>query len=642
MPNDSIADPETEVLTAKRLLIGWIVGWVLALAIIVPAEWARFDAVADNDSPWLFGINIDTTPFVILFLALPAFWLAPAWRVGHGRVLRSCSKWLGESPKFGASPAGSIRRCWTLAVIVGLVAFFNCWHVSSTVIHSEAKNSFGDLPPALHDEYSYEFQAKTFLSGRLSYPSHPTAARLFDQFHVVNEGRFASRYFPGTGAWLAPFVSLGHAHWAAWLATVLICMFVFGIGRELACNGVGLLAGLLAACSPGMLLFGNTLLAHQPTLVGLGLFLFSFFRLQRSLGERPIATRSVLVRASFAGCGLTFAMLCRPMTAAGIGLPFGIWIAWWLLKNLQSGRPIARRVVGGFAVPLVFGFGVLLIYNSSTTGDAFKSPYQLYTDIYTPRHAYGFNNVANAKPIAPDRVITNYDNWAENLDGARAAKNVSLRLIASSRWTVGSIVALISACVFIIGAARTLDRRWWLVPAAIVSLHTVHIPYWFEGILNWHYVFESGILLCLIVAAATSLIVRLIRTLNRPAMSIWWASVLLISVCVNLVDCSPFWGARLTVGVGEFGFAKLKHYIFEQIVERNIQGTAIVFVKHDPADRHIDYVNNDPALANEILIARYPAATLTETETVEAARSAFPDRRLFLFNAATNELRELR
>ena len=66
---------------------------------------------------------------------------------------------------------------------------------------------FGDLPPAYHDEFSYQFQAKTFLAGRLSFPSFAPMPELFDQMHVLNEGRFASRYFPGAGLWLAPFVN---------------------------------------------------------------------------------------------------------------------------------------------------------------------------------------------------------------------------------------------------------------------------------------------------------------------------------------------------------------------------------------------------------------------------------------------------
>jgi hypothetical protein len=664
---ENSTETESAIGGSKRMLIGWGVGCLLALIVIVPTEFARYQTFAENDIPWLFSMDIDTTPFALLFIALPGFWFAPAVRAG--RFWKTCLLWFGESPGSENNHAGSIRRAWILALAVGAVALLNCWRVSSSVVHPDVNVTFGNLPPALHDEYSYEFQARTLLDGRLSYESHPTAARLFDQYHVINEGRFASRYFPGTGIWLAPFVAIDHAHWAQWLATVLICMFVFGIGRELSCNGVGLLAGVLVGCSPGMILFGNLLLAHQPTLVGLGLFLFCFFRMIRCLASEKPTSRSLILLASFSGCGLTFAMLCRPMSAAGVALPFGIWIAWWLFKNIrdrQSSKGVdpsqwgmSWSIIGGFGIPLAIGFGVLLVHNSNTTSDAFRTPYQLYTDIYTPRHAYGFNNAVDAKSIAPDRVLENYNNWAENLDAERAIDNVYQRLKASTQWTVGLIVVLISVVVFVAGVCCkrrsldltnegstnsptcALDQRWWLILASVISLHVAHIPYWYDGILHWHYVFESGILLCLIVAAASLMLVRLARSLDRPWLQLWWASVLLVSLFVNLFDCSPFWEARLSGGVAQFGFAKLKHYVVEQIVEQRINEPAIVLVRHDPADRHNDYVNNDPALSNTILFARLPAATMTEEATIKLARAAFPERRLFVFDVVTNSLRAI-
>jgi hypothetical protein len=165
---------------------------------------------------------------------------------------------------------------------------------------------------------------------------------LFDQMHVVNEGRFASRYFPGVGLWLAPFVALGHPYWAEWLASGLTAFFAFWAARELAGNGVGLAAGLLTALSPGMGLFSNLLLSHGPTMAALSFFLFVFLRLMRTARAGD---------AFWAGCGLSFAMLCRPMTAAGFALPFGVWLAWWLASPVVLGRRERPTEVSGVARP---------------------------------------------------------------------------------------------------------------------------------------------------------------------------------------------------------------------------------------------------------------------------------------------------
>jgi hypothetical protein len=65
-----------------------------------------------------------------------------------------------------------------------------------------------------------------------------------------------------------------------------------------------------------------------------------------------------------------------------------------------------------------------------------------------------------------------------------------------------------------------------------------------------------------------------------------------------------------------------------------IKQPALILVKHDPSDRHIDYVINDPQLDQPVLVGRdradlYPPAEL---------QTLFPDRNLYLFDAAQNQL----
>jgi len=506
--------------------------------------------------------------------------------------------------------------------------------------------TLAEMPPAYHDEFSYLFQAETFAAGRLSFPSHPTAARMFDQMHVLNEGNFASRYFPGTGLWIAPFLMLGEPYLAHWSATTIICVFVFLIGRELSCNGVGLLAGTLAAVSPGLVLFGNLLLAHHPTLVGLGLFIYSFLRMQRLLDEprlRPSSgsTWAVALAATLSGIGLSFAMLCRPMTAAGIGLPFGLWLAWWLVRNARHDRRTGTKVVTGFAVPLAIGFVVAGVYNESTTGSAFKTPYQHYTELFTPRHMFGFNNVERAKPLITERTLEHYDQWAENLDAELAIQNVQNRFLASWQWTLGLVTVVLLGTVFLTGAWRNLDGRWWLILAAILSLHIAHIPYWYDGIFHWHYVFESGTLWCLIIAAAVQLLVSTFQEVERPWMVVWIGLVLIATVTTNNVAIPPFQNvSRLTVGINQLAFSRVRQFRFRWLMDEQSRqsGPILVLVRHDPADRHIDYVSNHPSLAEPLLIGRMPADSRTsEEETARLAAEAFPDRMRILFDAATGQ-----
>jgi hypothetical protein len=499
---------------------------------------------------------------------------------------------------------------------------------------------FSDLPPAYHDEFSYLFQAKTFLAGKLSFPSSPRMPELFDQMHVVNEGRFASRYFPGVGLWISPFLAIGHPYWAEWLAGGLTAFFIIWAGRELAGNGVGLTAGLLTALSPGMGLFSNLLLSHEPTMAALALFLFAFLRFMRT---------GRTVDAFWAGCGLSFAMLCRPMTAFGFGLPFGLCFACRLVHDLTSRRrePTENprvspapaqplRQLAALAAPLAIGLVALFLYDKAITGSGFLSPYQLYTDTYTPRHVYGFNNAVRGERRLGPKVLDNYNRWAENLTPQLAADNVANRAAASARWTLGPVPLAMAVVVFVLAVLWRVDTRWRLVAAAVLTLHAVHVPYWFVGIMNWHYVFETGPLLLLIFAITSQQLVQCWREAGRILMPAWWSALVAAAIVTNWLPFDPFWSySRVDLGVEEIAFARLRYEGFQRLIDQAVtRRPALLLIEGDPADRSLDYVVNDPDLTAPVLRGRYrPGKT-----DLAKVKSAFPNRTVYLYRVQTGEL----
>lgn len=634
----------------------WLAGWCVFLAVecfpVVDVP-GRITLHRRTPVEWLLEADLDVLVYVVFLVTAPFLWWLRGNSLAIGRWsldrLRRRIAASGEPPE-PASTAGTpsismpIARPMRLSLLVAMVSL-----AASAAVGAH----FDDLPPAYHDEYSYLFQAQTYLAGRVSYPSH-VAARLFDQMHVLNEGRFASRFFPGTGLWMAPFVAVGHPYWGHWLAGAICAVLMFWIGRELAGDAGGLIAGLLTACSPGMALFSNLLLAHHPTLVGLGVFLLGFFRMVRLASWKW---------GLVSGTGLAFAMLCRPLTAAGVGLPFGIWFLTLLLKrslrspmtrrpererrfNENLSAPVGRQVISqsaALALPIVIALASLFVYDKAITGNGWLTPYSLYTNLHTPRHVFGFNNVQRGELHAGSRVIENYDKWAENLTPALALANVRTRWTASLKWTLGLLPQTLALCAGLV-LWRRLPIGAWLVLAAIFSLHAVHVPYWFAGMEDHHYVFEAGPLWAVWIAVVTIEAARDWCGTGHPALCAWWVSLLAAAVALNWTVSGGQWSAPLDQGINRVKFARMKHGRFAEFVARHVRdergallGPALVLVEDDPADRHIDYVSNRPDLRAPVIYGHYLPSLIPVTKVKEL----FPDRKLFLYRVREDDWRRL-
>ena len=606
------------------------VAWSVTLLLIVGVEAARWaNPVLREEalSGWLSGREADWLPFLPIFLAGLVIWLARGVR-------------RGGTQKVAADEIPLSQRLLDSGISLGL-------GVLAVAVAASAGWDMRELPPAYHDEFSYLFQALTFLDGRTSNPSFEAMPQLFDQVHVLNEGRFASRYFPGAGAWFAVFHEVGTI-WGQWIAQGIVAVAMSIVAGEMAGRTARVVAGLAVAFSPGLCLFSQTYLAHHPTLVGLSLFLVAIMRLRRVCES---GQGHALLSSFFAGLGLSYAMLCRPMTAAGIGLPFGVWLFWWAarsgglwptksgdtpLETTNSTRSSPRLIIVVMGLPILAGIAIQMAYNRSITGKLLESPYQLYTDVYTPRHVYGFNNVERGEQHLGPKVLDNYDRWAENLTLPLAIRKMGVRAVASGRWTLG-LVPMAFVVVWIIWNWRRWSGDFQLIVASIVSLHIVHLPYWFEGIMGWHYVFESAPLWAIALGVVTADFVRQCRETGHTALRWWWGGVLLTSLATAWLTVPPLWPGRVPVGLIELRYPRSKYAEVAELFHQRIPDRAIVFIRADDADRHIDYVYNTPRLDAMILRARAPQSEAD----LHKAIALFPDRKPWLFDASSGQLQPL-
>ena len=630
MPPNSPASGST-VVDLRWGRVWWTIwGVVTVLAVIAETlRWLDPEQRAAALSGWLS--QGDWLPFLPWLLLAPLVHYGLASQNERQRDAPTTPKvsWLSQSAATDSSRWG----VWGASLLIFVLGFGMSRWIEQ--FH------FAGMPPAYHDEYSYLFQAETFLRGQFSAPGFERQPELFDQMHVLNEGRMASRYFPGVGAWLLPFVAWGDPWLGQQVAHGLCALLMFWIGRELGTNAIGVLAGVMFAFSPGLLLFSTLLLAHHPTLLGLLLFSWSFLRWSRT-GEWQLAL--------IAGAGLSFAMLCRPMTAAGFALPFGIVFAvWWLTGNWGPQQAtdadtrdrmtlvMRSRCVLAMAVPLGMGFIVLGVMNRSITGSVFETPYQQYTDIYTPRHVYGFNNVVRGEEKLGPKVLDEYDRWAENLTPKLAARNVWTRTVQSLRWTWGIVPLLLCGGVAVC-LGCSVDARWGLAIASMGSLHLAHVPYWFTGIMGWHYVLESSVWWILLAAAGCVWMCRYWDSVDQRRMQVWLAGLMLTAWGVNLVVVEPLWPGRLPEGVMEVSFARRRYAEFRQRIDELRDGQpAIVFVIPDPSDRSMDYVTNQAGLDGPVLRAR-----LKDPGRLPEVVDLFPDRAVIVFDAKAGTFGKIR
>lgn len=639
--------------------------WALTVLLVAVIEWPRIEEFGLLNL--LVSWNSETTLPALALLLLPAFAFAfPAKRpnrnspasspTGFANLVGNGPDSCGEADDHSdTGDHGEIQEPRvTKGVIlqsltIALFSLIASWSIGQTKIEVRTESgaivqiAFAELPPAYHDEFSYLLQAKTFASKRLAWPQAPVLPDLFHQFHVLNEDATVSRYFPLTGLWIVPSLALGQPIWGHWLAGAAAAVLFFLSARMMMPRRAAFFCGLLIAFSPGLAIFSNMLLAHHPVMLMLAVFLFAFLKLLTpNPTHKPKPARQCFAWAFLAGCGLSAAMLGRPMTAAGFAAPFGAWLLWELIR-----RRIHLVVIPAFAIPLVAGFVVLGLMNAAATGDPLRTAYQEYTDNFTPRHKFGFNNAVNCEIAEGPMALKKYDQWATNLDWPTAAKNAGRRLKFSLFWTWNLVLlglGLIAALVELLRTAWPKRTNGWtsaisfqktalaIVLAAIVSLHAVHLPYWYSGIMEWHYVFETAPLILLLVGFGFSSFVLHARKVVRPNIVTVWACGLVLAVTIPAWFSTPqiLGASKVSQWINQTSYSRRRIAEFNFAVAAiSANQPALIMVDESGTDPQLSFIINPPDYSGLSLVCRLPR-TLEEFATLT---KAFPDRKLFYFDA---------
>lgn len=586
----------------------WPLGrWLLPiwLAGFLPLAAGLFDLIPEWDF-WIISVEL------VIWLIAPV--LVIAWPDRHQRVVS------GETESEPGTRRQPVSR--PLGLLCAVVAF-------AMVSWPGCRDR--QLPPAYHDEYSYLFQAETFRGFHWSVPSPERYPELFNQMHVLNEGRMASRYLPGTGAVILAGLIAGLPQLGHWCCAAIAALLAYATANELAGRVAGCTAGLSFAVAPATIVFGNLLLAHAPTLAALAVFVYFTMRWLRTC--QPLD-------AALASFGLAASILCRPATAFGCAIPFAIAVAWVLLRSARDKRFqwLGIATLAWF-IPLLVGFSILYAYNRDITGSGWTMTYQYYTDIYTPRHVYGFDNVVRGEQHLGPKVNELYDRWATNLTPALAVENTITRLLGSWLWTWDPLVLFVTAVATpIVLLTTSADRRWWLILGAIAGLHGVHFAYWYTGIFGWHYVYETSWLWLLLLGLVTqSTLASGLFSRGATVSLVWPTTVIVAGIGATVVIPGVSNVPRTWRAWDSVRYARQRHAEFFAWTKNAVTPPALILVRPTDEELYMSYVTNSPGLVDPIIYGH----EMRSVASPEDVARAFPDRHVYVCEPAARTISEV-
>ena len=454
----------------------------------------------------LFLMAVATVAMFALFPRFAAYRDHPVWTA----VAAAAAAAVAFHPRLAAVPKAigrivmapsPIRFGWFLFVAGTLFCSLCSWWLFHGV-------------PVLDDDTAALFQAKIFLSGRLTVPSPPNP-QFFTNFGILSGvyglPRLCGMYPLGHPLVLLPGLALG----VPWLVMPLfgggLCALTASVGRILFGERTARLAGLACLASPMFAEVCSTHLNHAPTAFGV---LLAFRGVLLALRDPRFAF------GLQAGAGLSLTFLCRPSAAAALGVALGAGAILFAPRRTWKARwPLA------VAACLVAGAVVLhTAFTQCQTGDWRVPGHQLCMG---SRGFYGFS-----RRFGPDDAVRN------------AVRRAAEWAVKSTGWPVAAVLPALLP--FFRRGWRRRALWLWFAPAALSLLHFFF--WYYEICMPGRYLFSALPAVLLLSSAgwtlaADALGVPLARLVLAPA-----ACSLFVFLPVHLSSFDDhFWDVEKTL-----------------------------------------------------------------------------------------------
>ena len=305
--------------------------------------------------------------------------------------------------------------------------------------------------PAVQDEFSYLLAADTFAHGRLTNPTPPMWTH-FEQFHVIYEPTYASKYPPMQGVILAAGRMIGGLPFlGVWLSTAMLCAGICWMMQGWLPPQWALFGGMLAALRLSTSYWDNSYWGGAAA--GIGGVLVA--------GALPRIVRRQRIRdAVLLAVGLGILANSRPYEGLIFALPAVLWLFIWTFIGNLPVRTVATRIAFPMFFVLALLGGAMGYYFWRVTGNPLRMPYQVYQSHYAIAPSFLWENPYGT-PAYRHSVIAKYFEKAEmpvyvaarTLPGFARACGIKLLKI----WAFYIGPALTIPLIMIARAAR--DRR---------------------------------------------------------------------------------------------------------------------------------------------------------------------------------------
>jgi hypothetical protein len=254
------------------------------------------------------------------------------------------------------------------------------------------------------DESAYTFQARTYALGQFSATAPPgapsrvedTPMPLYFEHHILDGGRWFSKYPPGWPLLLAPALRLGVGWIANPVLSLALLVIVALITGRLFDKATASLAVLLAVLSPFFLANCVGRMSHPACGLFLAAACFFCFRGLRTRRSIDFALMFLLI---------VLALQVRPLTGVVVGGTLGLGALWYL----RSDRAFPRVLMLG-ALFGVLGLASLLAYNKLYTGNPLLSPYAFFNR--NPLTRTGNMSDIDLNPVHMLSHLTHATRWA--------------------------------------------------------------------------------------------------------------------------------------------------------------------------------------------------------------------------------------